>query len=86
MNDGLHFHSILLIPPISRLRVSVGEHFDEHLTKYLGDRRTIDRIDVEPIATQTSYKVTDYVFKSVKRGLPYDEHVLIFPKAFSEMQ
>jgi hypothetical protein len=85
INDGLHFHAILLIPPRSRLRVSVEDHFDEHSASYLGDRRTIDRIDVKPITTADSYNVTDYVFKSIKRGLSYDEHSLILPKASSEM-
>jgi hypothetical protein len=85
INDGLHFHAILLIPPKSRLSSSVKEHFEEHSEIYLGDRRTIDWIDVEPITTETSSKVTDYVFKGLKRGLSYDEHILILPKAFSEL-
>jgi hypothetical protein len=73
------------IPPKSRLRTSVAEHFEEHSDMYLGDRTVIDRIDFVPITTESSYKVTDYVLKSMKRGLSYDEHVLILPKAFSEM-
>jgi hypothetical protein len=84
INDGLHFHAILLIPPKSRLRISVEEHFEENSDKYLGDRKVLDRIDFEPITTETSYRVTDYVFKSMKRGWSYDEHVLILPKASSE--
>jgi hypothetical protein len=75
----------LLIPPKSRLKTSVQKHFDEHSAKYLGDRKVIDRIDFVPLTTETSCKVTDYVFKSMKRGSSYDEHILILPKAFSEM-
>jgi hypothetical protein len=86
VNDGLHFHAILLLPPRSRLKVTVEEHFDVHSTKYLGDRKLIDRIDFQPILTESSEKVTDYVFKATRRGLSYDDHILIFPKALSEME
>jgi hypothetical protein len=86
INDGLHFHAILLLPPRSRLKTSVEEHFYEHSNMYLGDRKLIDRIDFQPISTESSEKVTDYVFKATKRGLSYDDHILILPKAFSEME
>jgi len=85
INDGLHFHAILLIPPNSRLKTSIEEHFEEHSNIYLEDHRTIDRIAIDRITTELSYNVTDYVFKSLSRGLSYDEHVLILPKARSEV-
>jgi hypothetical protein len=85
VNDGLHFHTILLAPPKSRLRVSVEDHFYKYSFKYLGDRRTIDRIDIVPITTEATFRVIDYIFKQLKRGFSYNEHVLILPKAFSEM-
>jgi hypothetical protein len=31
INDGLHFHSILLIPPKSRLRSSLDKHLEENV-------------------------------------------------------
>lgn len=84
INDGLHFHSILLIPPKSRLRTSLEKHLEENAAIYLGSRRTIDRIDLKPITRGNLYALTDYVFKSIRRGFSYNEHVLILPRAFSE--
>jgi hypothetical protein len=85
INGGLHLHAILLVPPKSRLKTSVERHFEQHSSLYLGDRRTVDRIQVDQIVTKSSCNVTDYVFKALSRGLSYDEHILILPKAFSEM-
>jgi hypothetical protein len=84
INDGLHFHAILLIPPKSRLKTSVKEHFRENEAMYLKNRQLIDRIDIESIVTKSPDRVTDYMFKSLKRGLSYDRHILILPKASSE--
>jgi hypothetical protein len=83
VNGGIHCHGILLIPPKSRLKTTVREHFLENERIYL--MNSIDHIDVEPIVTQSAEKVTDYVFKSWRRGLSYNQHVLILPKVFSEL-
>lgn len=69
-NDGLHFHAILLMPPLSRLRDSIGEHFESKKHLYLNDR--LRRINVRPI-THDIEQVTDYVFKSLKNGRISDD-------------
>ncbi|MGB3490210.1 MAG: hypothetical protein WBA62_19125 [Xanthobacteraceae bacterium] len=86
VNDGLHYHCILLVPPKSRLEGTIKNHFEnEKRELYLGSPRVIDRIHIEPIVTKSSNLVTDYVFKAVARGLSYDEHLLILPKSESEV-
>lgn len=85
VNDGLHYHCVLLVPPKSRLKCTIGHHFEEKADLYLGSNRVVDRIHIEPIVTKGSSLVTDYVLKAIKGKLDYDEHVLILPKAFSEI-
>jgi len=69
-NDGLHFHAILLMPPLSRLRDSIVEHFESKKHLYINGR--LRRIDIRPI-THDVDQVTDYVFKSLKNGRISDD-------------
>ena len=85
VNDGLHVHAILLIPPKSRLRVPLAEHIESNHEVYLRDRWKLDRVDVQPFYTEESSRVVDYVMKSIKKGrLDYDDSVLILPRSSSE--
>ena len=84
VNDGLHVHGILLIPRKSRLTTPLKDHLDAHADTYLGRRDIIERLEVDPIVTKASCKVTDYVFKGLQRGLSYDD-LIVLPKSFSEL-
>jgi hypothetical protein len=84
-NGGLHFHGLLLVPPTSRLRLPVEEHFRDNQDMYLGKRRLIRELDVRPV-TETHERVVDYVFKTILRGrVLYDEGVLLLPRARREL-
>jgi hypothetical protein len=85
INDGLHFHALLLIPPVSRLACSFQEHFLKHEAMYLNKCRIVARLDVEPIVTESSERLIYYFFKALKRGLSYDD-ILILPKVRSELE
>lgn len=85
-NGGLHFHAVLLVPPTTRLKEPVVEHFKNHSDLYAGPRKLIARIHVRPI-TSTPECVVDYVFKTVLRGrVSYDDAVLVLPRAGGEVQ
>jgi hypothetical protein len=82
-NDGLHFHALVLLPPSSRLRGSLVDHFGERGRLYEGGG--VRRIHVEPV-TRDHGRVVDYVFKSVgRRGLSYDDAVLVLPRTRKEL-
>lgn len=84
-NGGLHFHAILLVPPITRLKEPVAEHFNNHVNMYAGPRKLVARIHVRPI-TATPECVVDYVFKTVLRGrISYDDALLVLPRAIGEV-
>ncbi|MCK1297521.1 hypothetical protein IVB33_30245 [Bradyrhizobium sp. 24] len=84
-NGGLHFHAVLLVPPTTRLKEPVTEHFKNQANLYAGPRKLVARIHVQPI-TATPECVADYVFKSVLRGrISYDDSLLVLPRASGEL-
>jgi hypothetical protein len=84
-NGGLHFHGLLLVPPVTRLEIPVEEHFRRHQDTYLGRRRLIRALDVRPV-TATPERVVDYVFKTILRGrVSYDDGILLLPRARNEL-
>ena len=85
-NGGLHVHALLLIPPASRLKQSLTDHFREKRDLYAGSGRSIQRIDVRPVVSDHGPSV-DYVLKTVLNGrLSYDEAVLLLPRSRGELE
>ena len=83
INNGLHSHGILLIPPKSRLRVGPEDHFEAERHRYI--RGSLLKIDVRRIDTNVEY-TTGYGLKYLKRGPTTFDDVVIFPKAQSEVR
>ncbi|UWU84923.1 hypothetical protein N2605_00210 [Bradyrhizobium yuanmingense] len=84
-NRGLHFHAVLLVPPNTRLKEPVTEHFESQAGLYAGPRKLVARIHVRPI-TSTPECVVDYVFKTVLRErISYDDALLVLPRASGEV-
>ena len=76
-NDGIHAHGILLMPPRSRIKEDLMQHFAKNQHIYIRDR--LLRLDIKPIETNIPH-VVKYVFKSLAyRKLTFDD-VIIFPK------
>ena len=85
LNDGLHFHGLIMVPPHSRLQESVVEHFAVHDDLYAGDTTGIDRIDVRSITHSRKY-VLDYVFKTIgNHRLTYDDAIVVLPRSRTEL-
>jgi len=85
-NGGLHFHALLLMPPASRFKGSLADHFREKHELYAGSEKSIQRIDVRPVVSDHG-RVVDYVLKTVLNGrLSYDEAVLVLPKTGGELE
>jgi hypothetical protein len=84
-NGGLHVHVLMLIPPTSRLKGSLSDHFREKRELYAGSGSSIQRIDVGPVVSDHG-RVVDYVLKTVLNGrLSYDEAVLVLPRSRDEL-
>jgi hypothetical protein len=89
INDGLHYHGIILIPIDTRLKISLDMFINEeknektyrHLVKFGGPLR---RIHIKPV-DRTPQKVAGYAFKSIEWRIPDSNKMLILPKAVSEL-
>jgi hypothetical protein len=87
LNNGLHFHAVLVVPPPprSRLTTTVEAHFREQQRLYVLDRTRLDRLHVLPIV-QNLDDVVRYALKGLARGrLPYDD-IVILPRSLAEMR
>jgi hypothetical protein len=85
-NGGLHFHALILVPPKSRLKVSLADHFQASRALYAGAGKSIQRIDVRPVV-ENHRRVVDYVLKTILTGrLSYDEAMLVLPRARGELE
>jgi hypothetical protein len=84
-NDGMHYNGLLFIPPgLSRLKVSIQQHFADNESHYLRDQ-VLNRIVIEPITHNVDH-LTDYGLKGLKANrLPGDEDLLILPKSYNEI-
>jgi hypothetical protein len=84
-NGGLHFQALMLLPPESRLKESLADHFQTRRDLYVGPGGSIQRIDVRPVVTDHG-RVVDYILKNVLNGrLSYDEAMLVLPRAHGEL-
>jgi hypothetical protein len=84
-NGGLHVHALLLMPPVSRLKCSLADHFREKQEVYVASGRSIQRVHVRPVI-ENHGRVVDYVLKTVLNGrLSYDDAVLVLPRSRGEL-
>jgi hypothetical protein len=84
-NGGLHVHALILMPPATRLKGSLADHFREKQEVYVASGRSIRRIDVRPVI-DNHQRVVDYVLMIVLNGhLSYDDAVLVLPKSRGEL-
>jgi hypothetical protein len=83
INDGLHWHGLVMVNPLApKLPGTLDVHIKENWRKYLvGSIRTIG---VEAITHDPVY-VTGYGMKGLKRRSFFEDEILIFPRAVSEL-
>lgn len=85
INNGLHLQGFGLIPPTSRLRTGLDEHFEEYQPLYVRSEGALQRVPATPI-TRTPKKVVGYGFKSIPRYRASFDDLIILPKALSEVK
>jgi hypothetical protein len=83
INDGLHFHGIVLVPARSRLKVPFLQHFRDKKKSY--GRGYMLMIHAEPNRDHHRF-VADYAGKAVKRGRVSYDDVLVLPRTGKELQ
>jgi hypothetical protein len=83
INDGLHFHGIVLVPRKSRLKVPFLQHLRDKKRSY--GRGYMLMIHAEPNRDHHRF-VADYAGKGVKRGRASYDDVLVLPRTGKELQ
>jgi len=83
INDGIHFHGIIVFPKNSRLKAPLHEHFCENKRLYVR-RSKISRIHVQSIESDELF-VTDYAGKALKRKRFSGDDILILPRTIKEL-
>jgi hypothetical protein len=85
INDGLHFHGIMLVNVDSRLKVRLDMHFREHYARYVRSGDVLRRIHIQPIDESTAKTAVGYGFKALEWRIPDTDRILIRPRAVSEL-
>jgi hypothetical protein len=85
INDGLHYHGIVLIHTESRLKIRLDTHIKDQYRHYVRLGDIVRRIHVQPIDEATAKRVTGYGFKALEWRIPDTDRLLILPKALSEL-
>lgn len=84
INGGLHVHGVLVIPPLSRLRIELGVHLMMDDDRYRHGSQ-MSAIFAKPIEHSPA-NAAPYVFKQFDRGqLDYDNSTLFLPRVRSEI-
>ncbi|MDB5594199.1 MAG: hypothetical protein JWM36_1160 [Hyphomicrobiales bacterium] len=84
INDGRHLHGASLMPPTSRLRVSLTDHIAQHQDLYMRPEFPLIRLDVRPILHDAGY-VVGYGYKALQSGRASGDSVIILPRSHSEV-
>lgn len=82
INDGLHFHGIMVVPLRSRLKEDLIGHLQSRFLTYV--KSPLKRIETVLIEDKIGF-VTDYAFKSVKRNRFSVDDVIVLPKSRKEL-
>lgn len=84
VNDGLHFHGVLLVPIKSRLKCELEAHLDANRGLYIGGHGKVRDIHLEKIAFDPK-GVSTYIFKLWKRNPEFADWLLVLPRSQSEL-
>jgi len=82
INDGLHVHGIVLANRWARLKEPLDLHFQQNRRYYRSKK--VHHLHIVPITHEAEY-TTDYGGKAIKWGRISEEHILVLPKALSEL-
>jgi hypothetical protein len=77
---------VVIVPPVTRLKVSVEQHFIDGQACYAPSHLPLARVHVVPITTALDYTV-DYAAKGLRDGrIDHDDAVIILSRSASELR
>jgi hypothetical protein len=85
INDGVHYHGIVLVHTESRLKIGLDMHMKEHADRYIRHGGALRRIHIQPIDDPTAKTAVGYGFKALEWRIPDPDRIFIRPRAVSEL-
>jgi hypothetical protein len=85
INDGLHFHGVVLVHTESRLKIGLDIHMKDHADRYVREGDRLRRIYIQPIDDSTAKTAVGYGFKALEWRIPDTDRIFIRPRALSEL-
>ncbi len=83
VNGGLHFHGVLLLPPVSRFKECLIQFLQRKHSCFVNRSGRLARLDAKEITHNPGY-VVGYGMKSLKRRTVEFKDVLFLPKSVSD--
>lgn len=88
LDEGVHVHGVLLVPPRSRLRVPADEHVRSLQQFYVSPggsaHRCVSAVDLRSVEHGVE-RVVSYALKGLARGRFSLDCLLVLPRALSEV-
>jgi hypothetical protein len=85
INDGLHYHGVILVHTESRLKIGLDIHMKDHADRYVRPGSALRRIYVQPIDEPSARTAVGYGFKALECRIPDTDRIFIRPRAVSEL-
>jgi hypothetical protein len=85
INDGLHYHGVVLVHTESRLKIGLDIHMKKHESRYVRARDALRRIYIQPIDEPSAKTAVGYGFKALEWRIPDTDRIFIRPRAVSEL-
>jgi hypothetical protein len=85
INDGLHYHGVILVHTVSRLKTGLDIHMEKHEHRYVRSWDALRRIYIQPIDEFSAKPAVGYGFKALEWRIPDTDRIFIRPRAVSEL-
>jgi hypothetical protein len=85
INDGLHYHGVILVHTESRLKIGLDIHMAEHESRYVRERDALRRIYIQPIDEPSAKTAVGYGFKALEWRIPDTDRIFARPRTVSEL-
>jgi hypothetical protein len=85
INDGLHYHGVILVHTVSRLKIRLDIHMEKHERRYVRSWDALRRIYIQPIDEPSAKTAVSYGFKALQWRIPDTDRIFIRPRSVSEL-
>jgi hypothetical protein len=86
INDGLHYHGVVVVHIESRLKIGLDIHMAQHEFRYVREGNALRRIHIQPIDEPSAKTAVGYGFKALQWRIPDTDRIFVRPRAVNELE